>query len=124
MWMVTGSLAILFVLLNLLTASTSKGNKWAVMIFLSLSCGCATVMSWYNMAAQWVLAGDFSALLDVLPATNTALLIIGSVVIALNLIVLVIKLRKPKVVIADEVQTTEEVQLTEETKDVTQGEII
>ena len=124
MWMITGSISILVVLLNLFTASTSKGNKWAVMMFLSLSCGCATVMSWYNMAAQWVLAGDFAALQDVLPATNTALLIIGSVVIALNLIVLVAKLRKPKVVIAADVQNTEEVQNSEEKQNPEQGEIL
>lgn len=90
MWLVTGSMAFLLVIINFIRALLSKKKGWQILMFASLSCGAVTVLEEYRMVNRWLQHGDMAALGDVVPAltqTLTTALYIG---IGLNLIVLLI----------------------------------
>ena len=82
MWMILGAAAILAAILNIIWHLSNKDAKW--FRFLSLSLTALTLCAFYGMNTRWVLAGDWSALMDVVPGTSTALWIITILSIALN----------------------------------------
>ena len=81
MWLSFGIAAIITAILNVVWTLRHREAKW--FRFFSLTFTIFTVWSFYAQAAQWVLAGDWSALTDVLPDTSNMLwfLTLTSVVI-------------------------------------------
>ena len=60
----------------------------AGLLFASLSCGAASILSSYHQVADWALCGDMAAIQDVVPTmarVYTVALLIG---VVLNLLVL------------------------------------
>lgn len=80
MWLFFGTAAIVTALLNVIWTLRHLEAKW--FRFSSLAFTVFTICSFYAQAARWVLAEDWSALMDVLPGTSNALwfLSISSVV--------------------------------------------
>ena len=81
MWLVFGIGAMLSALLNIIWTVKCKDARW--FRFASLSLTALTLCGFYNQVRQWVLVGDWSALMDVVPFTATALwfLTIASILI-------------------------------------------
>ena len=81
MWLFFGIIAIITALMNVISTLRHREAKW--FRFISLSFTIFTLCSFYAQAAQWVLAKDWSALMDVLPSTSNILwfLTIASVLI-------------------------------------------
>ena len=71
MWLFFGITAIITAILNVIWTLRHCEAKW--FRFLSMSLTVFTVCSFYTQAAQWVLAEDWSALMDVLPAASNML---------------------------------------------------
>jgi hypothetical protein len=76
-------------LLNVIWTLRRCEAKW--FRFLSLSFTVFTLCSFYADAAHWVLAEDWSALTDVLPATANMLWFLTVASVAMNSISLFIK---------------------------------
>ena len=81
MWLFFGIIAIITALMNVISTLRHREAKW--FRFISLSFTIFTLCSFYAQAAQWVLAKDWDALMDVLPSTSNILwfLTIASVLI-------------------------------------------
>lgn len=81
MWLFFGIIAIITALMNVISTLRHREAKW--FRFISLSFTIFTLCSFYAQAAQWVLAKDWGALMDVLPSTSNILwfLTIASVLI-------------------------------------------
>ena len=82
MWMLFGSAAIITAILNVICGLGNKEAKW--FRFASLSLTALTLCAFYNMDAQWVLAEDWSALMDVVPYVSKALWIFVILSILIN----------------------------------------
>lgn len=91
MWLIFGITAIIAAILNVIWTLRHREAKW--FRFLSLSFTVFTVCSFYAQAAHWVLAEDWSALMDVLPATSNILWFLTVTSVAVNSISLFIKKR-------------------------------
>ena len=81
MWLFFGVAAIITAILNVIWTLRHLDAKW--FRFCSLAFTVFTLCAFYAQAAHWVLAEDWSALMDVLPSTSNALwfLTMASVVI-------------------------------------------
>ena len=82
MWLFFGITAIITAILNVIWTLRHREAKW--FRFLSLSLTVFTVCSFYADAAQWVLAEDWDALMDVLPTTSNMLWTLTVASVALN----------------------------------------
>ena len=82
MWLFFGITAIITAILNVIWTLRHREAKW--FRFLSLSLTVFTVCSFYAQAAHWVLAEDWSALMDVLPTTSNALWSLTVTSVAIN----------------------------------------
>lgn len=89
LWLLFGISAIITALLNVIWTLRRREAKW--FRFLSLSFTVFTLCSFYADAAHWVLAEDWSALTDVLPATANMLWFLTVASVAMNSISLFIK---------------------------------
>ncbi len=89
MWLLFGFSAIITALLNVIWTLRHREAKW--FRFLSLSFTVFTLCSFYADAAHWVLAEDWSALMDVLPTTSHMLWFLTVASVAINSISLFIK---------------------------------
>ena len=90
--MLFGSAAIVTAILNVICSLGNKEAKW--FRFASLSLTALTLCAFHNMNAQWVLAEDWSALMDVVPYTSKALWVIVILSILINSISLFKKTEK------------------------------
>ncbi len=81
MWIIFGVGAIVTALLNLAWWMKSKNSE--AFRFASIALTALTVCAIYSMDAKWVIAEDWSALMDVVPSMSNALwvLVIASVLI-------------------------------------------
>lgn len=97
-WLVFGGIAFLLILLNLIRSvmGCQKKWEWQVLMFSSFSFGGLAFLDEYQMVSEWVQKDDISALKDVVPGTANMLTIAVAVVIVLNLIVLIINMKKTK----------------------------
>ena len=89
-WLLLGALAFLLALVNLTLALLGKGREQNGLLFGSLACGVLAMLEEYRLAVQWVQKGDWSTLMDVLPAMEmvlTAAIFLG---LGLNLAALVL----------------------------------
>ena len=82
MWMIFGATAIITAILNMIWTLMYRDAKW--FRFLSLSFTAFTVCAFYANAAQWVLAEDWDALIDVLPITSNMLWTLTVASVAIN----------------------------------------
>ena len=82
MWLFFGITAIITAILNVIWTLWHREAKW--FRFLSLSLTVFTVCSFYAQAAHWVLAEDWSALMDVLPTTSNMLWSLTVTSVAIN----------------------------------------
>ena len=82
MWMIFGVTAIITAILNMIWTLMYRDAKW--FRFLSLSFTAFTVCAFYADAAQWVLAEDWDALIDVLPITSNMLWTLTVASVAIN----------------------------------------
>ena len=81
MWLLFGSLAIIFAVLNVIWTLKHKEAKW--FRYFSLSFTILELCAEYNQVSQWVVKEDWSALLDVIPYASDSIcgLAIASIVI-------------------------------------------
>ncbi len=82
MWIVLGFGAILTAGINVFNYIKNKEAKF--FRFISLSLTALTVCMFYRMDAKWVLAEDWTALMDVTPTTARVLWILTIVSILVN----------------------------------------
>lgn len=82
MWALFGVAAIITALLNIIWCMRNKDAKW--FRFFSLSLTALTLCSLYSTDAKWVLAEDWSALMDVVPNMSKALWVLTIVSVLLN----------------------------------------
>jgi hypothetical protein len=82
MWMVLGLIAIAATILNLFLYFSGKDYKVAMALGLSFT--ALTMCAEYSLVSQWVKAGDWSALEDVVPGMEKALWVLVIVSILLN----------------------------------------
>ena len=82
MWLFFGITAMITAILNVVWTLRHRETKW--FRFLSLSLTVFTVCSFYAGAAHWVLAEDWSALMDVLPTTSNLLWFLAVTSVAIN----------------------------------------
>ena len=82
MWLFFGITATITAILNVIWTLRHREAKW--FRFLSLSLTVFTVCSFYAQAAHWVLAEDWSALMDVLPTTSNMLWSLTVTSVAIN----------------------------------------
>jgi len=72
-WLPLGAAAFILAIANLVRILAGKRRGCAALMFFSLACGMLTMLAEYQMIHKWVLHGDWSALMDVVPA-NAVLL--------------------------------------------------
>ena len=94
LWFGLGMLAFACAGLNLILGSLGKKKFWLVLLFLSMSLACFSLLAGYFVVWERVASSDWSALMDIIPSlckvTGGAVL----VGIALNIAVLIQNLRK------------------------------
>lgn len=81
MWFFFGIAAIITAILNVIWSLQNREAKW--FRFCSLSFTAFTICSFYAEAAHWIVVENWSALMDVVPATSNIVwvLTVASVVI-------------------------------------------
>lgn len=82
MWLLFGVIAIVFAILNVIWTLRYREAKW--FRYISLSFTLFTLCAFYAQAAHWVLAEDWSALMDVLPGTSNVLWFLAMASVAMN----------------------------------------
>ena len=94
MWFLFGLIAIASTCANLFLYATGKDYRLAMALGLSFT--ALTLVADYGMVADWVSAKDWSALSDVVPIMATALWVLTIFSILLNIIPLLLDLKKHK----------------------------
>lgn len=82
MWLILGLLAIVFTCINLLRYKIGRDYKLAMLLGLSFT--ALTLCAEYTMVSRWVIAEDWSALMDVVPFMDNALWFLTICSIVLN----------------------------------------
>lgn len=82
MWLLFGIAAIITAILNVIWTLRHREAKW--FRFFSLSFTVFTLCAFYAQAAHWVLAEDWSALMDVLPSTSKGLWFLTTASVVMN----------------------------------------
>ena len=93
MFLVLGTIAIVATVLNLYLYKVGKNYKLAMAMGL-LSFTALTLVAGHSMISDWVKVKDWAALLDVVPTMTTALWILTIVSILLNIIPILLELKK------------------------------
>lgn len=94
MWLLFGLAAIAMTGINLYLYVTGKDYKIAMAAGLSFT--ALTVAADYSMVADWVRAEDWSALSDVVPIMSSALWILTTVSILLNISPMLLEFKSVK----------------------------
>lgn len=94
MWVIFGVIAIIATCINLYMYGTGKDYKLAMAMGLSFT--ALTIVADYSMVSDWVKAEDWAALLDVVPTMETALWVLTSISILLNIIPIFLELKNKK----------------------------
>ena len=92
MFLVLGTIAIVATVLNLYLYKVGKNYKLAMAMGLSFT--ALTLVAGHSMISGWVKVKDWAALLDVVPTMTTALWILTIVSILLNIIPILLELKK------------------------------
>ena len=89
MWVIFGVAAIATAVLNIVWYFTKKNCE--VYRFLSISLTALTMCAFYSQSSQWIIAENWSALLDVVPTMSTICWVLVIVAIVINGITLIKK---------------------------------
>lgn len=89
-----GLIAIIATFINLYMYATGKDYKLAMAMGLSFT--ALTLVAEYSMVSVWVKAEDWSALLDVIPAMETALWVLTIISILLNITPILLEFKNKK----------------------------
>ena len=92
MFLILGIIAIVATVLNLYLYKVGKYYKLAMAMGLSFT--ALTLVAGHSMISDWVKVKDWAALLDVVPTMTTALWILTIVSILLNIIPILLELKK------------------------------
>lgn len=92
MFLILGIIAIVATVLNLYLYKVGKNYKLAMAMGLSFT--ALTLVAGHSMISDWVKVKDWAALLDVVPTMTTALWILTIVSILLNIIPILLELKK------------------------------
>ena len=92
MFLVLGTIAIVATVLNLYLYKVGKNYELAMAMGLSFT--ALTLVAGHSMISDWVKVKDWAALLDVVPTMTTALWILTIVSILLNIIPILLELKK------------------------------
>lgn len=92
MLLIFGLIAIVATFANLYRYGTGKDYKLAMAVGLSFT--ALTLVAEYSIVSDWVIAGDWSALLDVVPTMETALWVLTILSILLNITPIFLELKK------------------------------
>ena len=92
MFLVLGTIAIVATVLNLYLYKVGKNYKLAMAMGLSFT--ALTLVAGHSMISDWVKVKDWAALLDVVHTMTTALWILTIVSILLNIIPILLELKK------------------------------
>lgn len=84
MWFVLGILAIAFSISNIGLFVNKKDYRLAMALGLSFT--ALTLCSFYNQVSYFVLKGDMSALLDIVPTVSPILWVLTLISIFINVI--------------------------------------
>lgn len=95
-WFFLGGLAYLFVIVNLCRTITGKNKGWEILSFCSLSFGALTVLDQYRMVDHWLAWENMNSISNVVPAVSRSLTITVLAGILLNLLVLILNLKKSR----------------------------
>lgn len=93
-WFFLGGVAYLFVIINLIRTFIGRNKGWEILSFCSLSFGLLTVLDEYRMVNHWLAWEEMNSISTVVPAVTNTLTIAVWVGILLNLVVLIINLKK------------------------------
>ena len=91
MWLILGLIAIVATFINLYMYKTGKDYKLAMAMGLSFT--ALTLCAENSLVSNWVKAGDWSALLDVVPTMEKALWFLTIVSILLNITPIFLELK-------------------------------
>ena len=94
MWIIFGIVAIIATCINFYMYGTGKDYKLAMAMGLSFT--ALTLVAQYRMVSNWVIAEDWSALLDVVPMMEIYLWILTSISIVLNIIPIFLDMKNKK----------------------------
>lgn len=94
MWIIFGIVAIIATCINFYMYGTGKDYKLAMAMGLSFT--ALTLVAQYRMVSNWVIAEDWSALLDVVPTMEIYLWILTSISIVLNIIPIFLDMKNKK----------------------------
>ena len=89
LWFALGMLAFACAGVNLVLGSLGKIKQWLVLLFISMSLACFSLLAGYFMVWERVAASDWSALMDIIPSmckVTAGAVLVG---IALNIAVLI-----------------------------------
>ena len=91
MWLILGLIAIVATIINLYMYKAGKDYKLAMAMGLSFT--ALTLCAENSLVSNWVKAGDWSALLDVVPTMEKALWFLTIVSILLNITPIFLELK-------------------------------
>lgn len=94
MWLFAGAIAFLIAIINLVLVFTGKHKYCSILVCISLASGLFTMLSQYSLINEWVLAGDMSALIDVVPTMNNVLIATVCIGIVFNAIAVFVSYKK------------------------------
>ena len=97
MWILFGALSVISLVIALCLAS-KRNSKACHLSFASLVFISLTLLMEYKLVADWVINGDASAIIDVVPYMFTPLLIYVIIMVILNLLVLYLVRKKRDVI--------------------------
>jgi len=95
-WLLTGILAFLFVIVNIIRGAAGKNDGWRKLLFCSLFCGVLALLSALQMIHRWARREVIDALLDVVPTLTSVCSWALCLGIALNFLALWLHLRAEK----------------------------
>ena len=93
-WLTLGGSAFIFVFADLIRAALRKYSGWQILLFASLSCGGLAMLCALRAVNGWVQGWQVDQLLDIEPALTTVSTWALCLGIALELLVLLLNLRR------------------------------
>lgn len=82
MWFLFGVIAVVTAILNIRQHIRRNPTKW--FRFISLAATALTVCSFYGKISIWATAGDWAAILDVVPFMSNALWVLVAASVVIN----------------------------------------
>lgn len=93
-WFFLGGIAYLLLIINLIRTLIGKNKGWELLSLCSLSFGILAVLEEYRMVNQWLTWGEMDFIYATVPTVIHTLTVAVWVGILLNLVVLMINLKK------------------------------